>query len=189
MRWCCPVLQGVVVELAEATKAAGAYRSRNPQLIRSAVNHSILHASWVKLGTSSSQLCGSHTVPDFNNVNRWQLPLNDETGWARASNDGLGGWKILQRRQEEDAKEAGLCVTKRLVNMKSWWAHLSPTGPLCPERPCMKVLRKALARINAPALRQVWVSAGRTGWGGQRGEVSRVGSWPPVVCSLTQKRF
>lgn len=41
---CCPASQGMAVELAEATEAAGAYWSRNAPLIRPAVNHSIFHA-------------------------------------------------------------------------------------------------------------------------------------------------
>lgn len=42
--WGGPVPQGMAVELAEAAEAAGAYRSRNLQLIRISLNNSIFHA-------------------------------------------------------------------------------------------------------------------------------------------------
>lgn len=53
----------------------------------------------MKLGSPSLLLCGGHTVPHFNNVNRWHLLLNNKTGWDCASNDGLGGRTILQKRE------------------------------------------------------------------------------------------
>lgn len=108
----CGMFQGMAVGLAEAAKAAGAYRSRMPRFIRTAVNHSIFHAFGVKFGTCGFLLCGGHTIPDFNNINRWHLPLNNDPGRACASNDGLGARKILQREESEDAKEAWLFVTR-----------------------------------------------------------------------------
>lgn len=132
----------MAVELAEAAEAAGAYRSWIPQLIRTAVNHIIFHAFWVKLGTCSWLLCGGHTVPDFSNINRWHLPLNNESGQACANSDELGAWKILQRREEEEAKKSLYFCNSRLVNTKSWWAHLPPSVTLYPGRACMKAVKK-----------------------------------------------
>lgn len=160
----------MAVGLAKAAKAAGAYRSRIPQLIRTAGDHSIFHGSRVKLGTTSLLLCGGHTISDFHSSNRWHLPLNNDTGWTCANNDGLGAWKILQRREWGDAKEACLFITK-----EGKYEQLMGTSIT----PCHSCLEELWGRHWQGWIPSTWMSVGFTAWLVRRGEGVRF-----VTCKL-----
>lgn len=62
------------------------------------------------------------------------LPLIDEIGQACASNDWLGPWKILQRRELEDVKEACSFVTKACKHAALMRTSITPG--------CLWVLKK-----------------------------------------------